>query len=79
MTTMYDTSTEVGTREAADLLRVCTRSVQELWRAGKLKGRMQLTVGGRPYKLWITRESIEARLRQEARPPLDRARRGLPW
>ena len=40
---------------------------------------MEQTVGGKPKKLWITRDSIEARLRDEARSPLDRARKGLSW
>ena len=79
MTTFYDTTTEVTTREAGRLLKRHPKSVQALWRAGKLRGRMETTVGGHPCRLWITRESIDARLRDEARSPLDRARRGLPW
>ena len=79
MTTLYDTSTEVDTTEAERLLRRPAKQVRNLWRAGLLKGRMEQTVGGRPKKLWITRDSIEARLRDEARSPLDRARKGLSW
>ena len=78
MTTLYDTSTEVDTAEAERLLRR-PKQVRNLWRAGLLKGRMEQTVGGRPKKLWITRDSIEARLRDEARSPFDRARKGLSW
>lgn len=79
MTTLYDTATEVDTKEAARLLRRHPKTVQKLWRAGKLRGRMEQTIGGHPFRLWITKESIEARLREEARSPLDRARRGLSW
>ena len=79
MTTLYDTSTEVDTSDAARLLRRSAKQVCNLWRAGLLKGRMEQTVGGRPKKLWITRDSIETRLRDEARSPLDRARKGLSW
>ena len=79
MTTLYDTSTEVDTAEAERLLRRPAKQVRNLWRAGLLAGRMEQTVGGKPKKLWITRDSIEARLRDEARSPLDRARKGLSW
>lgn len=78
-TLTYDTSTEVSTAEAARLLRRSLKTVQAMWRAGQLHGRMQKTIHDKPWKLWISRESIDARLRDEARSPLDRARKGQKW
>lgn len=69
---------ELTTAEAAQLLRVDIKTVRKMWRAGILRGRMQRTIGGRSNRLLIDRASVDKRLADEARTPLDLARRGLP-
>ena len=70
--------TELTTAEAAQLLRVDIKTVRKMWRAGILRGRMQRTIGGRANRLLIEQASVDKRLADEARTPLDLARRGLP-
>ena len=70
--------TELTAAEAAQLLRVGIKTVRKMWRAGILRGRMQTTIGGRSRRLLIDRASVDKRLADEARTPLDLARRGLP-
>lgn len=70
----------IGTAEAGRIIGREKKTVQRLWRAGRLDGYMQHTIGGSPSRLMISRESAEAFLAREMsqRSPVQAAQRGLP-
>lgn len=73
-----NTDTLILAAEAARELDRDVKTVRKLWRMGRLKGSMQRTIGGHPSRLMIAQASIDKMLADEARSPLEVARRGLP-
>lgn len=72
------TDTLIPAAEAASRLHRSPATVRKLWRLGRLRGSMQRTIGNHPSRLMIAEASVEKMLADEARSPLDIARRGLP-
>ena len=69
---------EVKVAEAARLFGRSAPTVRKMWRVGQIGGRMQRNIAGQPFRLLISTASIRRVLADEARSPLDIARRGLP-